>query len=581
MASIVYDNKAIIPAPLVNINKVYAISNDGSKHGLLYEISLRGTLLPFRGSPIANYPLGSPASSFWTGTGGPPDEPFSDVDDAFSSLLRKQEALRWLFREDGKVLEWFGGPNPPIKCRPKINSITFPEGQWADRAEYVIELTAESLTGLVDEDNFDASGLQSVSDEWQFNDLVGQEGNVFEISHTISAQGILTFDETFGTEIQAYLNAKTWVDDRINGLPDSAFVNFATNFVNWVSGRYVKNTVIAEKDGSYAITEIWIIREAGPGETAATYQEESFTVTKKEDNDSIDVSYTGTIFGLQDKEKTGGASALSNAKNAVPTNIQAKASAEDALGSLLESFVIPISPSNKSIVLNEKDGLVSFTFDWSAGENANFTQSNDATLSFSSSDGIYTLVLNVDIEGKGDTVEEKLNNARSNILSDVNARILALSLIGSQRPTGITFTGDHVGKSSAVSETRGTSRTSWTWTDRDPNNIDINIEINFPKTISAKITIPGRIAGPIIQRINTLTAKQITVNYRSEGHGSVQPNTDSVADIMDEAGNIPFGLFVSRFFPGSFILENDRETWNPTTGKYTRVRTHTVMEAGR
>jgi len=38
MASVIYDNKAIIPAPLVTITKVYRVAGDGGKHGVGYEI---------------------------------------------------------------------------------------------------------------------------------------------------------------------------------------------------------------------------------------------------------------------------------------------------------------------------------------------------------------------------------------------------------------------------------------------------------------------------------------------------------------------------------------------------------------
>lgn len=580
MASVVYDGKAIIPAPLVNINKVYRAANDGTRHGVLYEISLGGTLLPFRGSPSGNYTLGDPTNAFWTSSGQPPDEVFSPVDDAFSNLERKQEALRWLFREDGKILEWYGGANPPVKCRPKVKSISFPEGQWADRSQYRIELEAEYLTGIVDEDIFDASGLQSVSEEWQFNEIVGQTGKVYEISHTVSAQGQLTFNEVTGDEVQALLNAKNWVDIRVDGTPDSAFVSFATGFTNWVNGRYIKSTIISEKDGSYAITELWTIREAGPGENAATYQEDSFTITQISENNAVEVSYNGTIFGLHEQEKTGGSSAASNAKDAIPTNAEAKTLTEISLGTLLEDFVIPSSPTQKNIVINEKDAIVTFSFNWSASEDADFTDSNEATLSFSSTEGIYTLVFNVEIKGKGDTNAERVDNARSNIPTDTAARASAVALIGSQIPVGITFAGGHINKSNAINDTKGTSRTSWTWTDKDANNVNLSVSINFPQIIAAKLSIPGRMAGPIIQRINTATAKQITVNYNSEGHGSTKPDSDTIADTMDDAGSIPFGPLISPWLPGSYILESDNEAWNPTTGKYSRVRTHTVTEAG-
>lgn len=580
MASVVYDSKAIIPAPLVTVTKVYRAAGDGKKHGVSYGISLVGTLLPFRGSPSGDYTLGDPSNAFWTLGGYPPDETYVGGDTPFVNLERKQEALRWLFREDGKILEWYGGASSPIKCRPKVLSITFPEGQWADRCSYHVELEAEYLVGITDEDIFDTSGLLSVSEEWQFNEVPGHDGKVYEIIHTVSAQGTLTFDDITGAETDAWSNAKIWCDARIDGVPDSDFVSYSTNFTNWVNGGYTKSTNVAEANGSYAVTESWIIKEAGPGEIAATYTEQSFVVVHRTEDDSVDVSHNGTIYGLQEQERTGGSSAVSNARNAIPTNSEAKASTEAALGSLLDGYEIPTSPTQKNITINEKDGVATFAFDWSASENADFTQGSEAILSYNSGDGIYRLVLNVDIEGQGDTQTERTDNARSNIPSDTDARTLAVALVGSQTPSGVAFTGDHIAKSSAVNNTRGTSRTSWTWTDKDANNVDISVEIAYPQIISAKLSIPGRIAGPIIQRINTATAKQIIVSYRSEGHGDTKPDTDTIADTMDEAGGVPYGGVISPWFPGSYILEGDREVWNPTIGKYSRVRTHTVTESG-
>jgi len=580
MASVVYDSKAIIPAPLVTVTKVYRAAGDGGKHGVGYEISLAGTLLPFRGSPSGSYPLGDPSNAFWTVGGYPPDETYVGGDTPFVQLERKQEALRWLFREDGKVLEWYGGAASPVKCRPKVRSINFPEGQWADRCEYRIELEAEYLTGIIDEDIFDASGLQDVSEEWQFSEVAGHEGKVFEISHVVSAKGLLTFDETTGDETQAWANAKGWCDARVAGTPDSTFVSYATGFTNWVNGSYTKNLNVAERDGSYAITETWRIREAGPGEVAATYVEKTFTVIHRTEDEAVDVSYNGTIYGLHDQERTGGSSAVANAKAEVPTNAAAKTETETSLGTLLEGYVIPTSPTQKNVTVNEKDAVVTFSFSWSAGEDADYTQGNEATLSYNARDGVYTLSLSVDIEGKGDTKTARLNNARSNIPSDTDARTLAQTLIGSQKPAGVTFTGTHIAKTSALNETRGTSRTAWTWTDKDENNVDIVVDIAYPQIMAAKLFIPGRIAGPIIQRINTATAQQISVSYRSEGHGSTKPDTDTVADTMDAAGGVPYGPLISPWYPGSYILESDHEVWNPTTGKYSRTRVHTVTESG-
>lgn len=574
MATVIYDNKAIVPAPLVAINKVYTVAGDGSKHGVEYNITLTGTLLPFRGSPSGNYTLGDPSDAFWTVGGLPPDDTYVGGDTPFVRLQRKQEAIRWLFREDGKELEWYGGAASPIKCRPKVLSITFPEGQWSDRSQYVIEFNTEYLVGITDEDSFDASGLMNVSENWDFNEVPGYNGKVYEISHVVDSQGELTFDVVTGATIQAWLNAKSWVDARVGGTPDSDFVGFATNFVNWVNGGYSKKTSVSEKNGTYSITETWTIREAGPGETAATYIEESFTVVSSVSDDAFEVGYNGTIFGLQANERVGGPSAIENAKAVIPTNAVAKTSTETALGALLSGVVLTTTPSQRDITVNDKDGIVNFAFNWSAGEDSDFTQTNEATLSYDTSNGVYNLGLVINIQGVGDTKAIRLNNARSNIPTDSDARALAVSLIGSQIPVGVTFTGDHISKSNALNETNGSSNTSWTWTDRNPNNVDISVDTDYPKTVSAKITIPGRAAGPIIQNINTATEQKITVTYTSEGHSS-EPDKDTVATTMDTAGGIPL---IPQFITGSYILESDRGKWNSGTGKYSRTRVHTVTE---
>jgi hypothetical protein len=107
--------------------------------------------------------------------------------------------------------------------------------------------------------------------------------------------------------------------------------------------------------------------------------------------------------------------------------------------------------------------------------------------------------------------------------------------------------------------------------------VTIQVENDYPKYITAQIPVPGRLSGPIIQRMNTKTAQRITVTYTSKGVAT-KPNEDTIAGIMDVAGSIPPALGVALFLPGSYILETDSEVWNPTTKQYNRTRTHTVTE---
>jgi len=568
MASLVYDSKKIIPAPLVTINKVYNSDGEGGKHGVIYELTLTGTLLPYRGSPSGDYTLGDPTNAFWELSAYPPDDIYVDENTSFVRLQRKQEAIRWLFQDDGKILEWYAGAASPIKCRPRIVNISFPEGQWVTQCPYTIELEANELIGLNDEDVFEASGIQDVSEQWQINEIHGHNGVVYEISHVTSAKGVTTYHPDTGAEIRGITNAKLWCDARVAGIPDSDFVQYATGFTNWVNGSYTKSTNIAENDGSYAITETWIIRQAGPGVVATTYTEKSFKVITNTENESIDVTYDGTIYGLREQERTGGPSATSQAKAAVPSNATARTETTTMLSAFLGSYTLPTAPTNKDITVNTKDGIVTFSYQWSAGEEADYTQTNEVTIGYNSTDGINTLTLTTDIEGQGETKEERLTNAKDNIPTDAAAYTLAISLAGTQIPTGVTFTSDHISKTTAINETRGTARVSWTWNDTAANSTVITVDTTYPQDISAKLVIPGRATGPIVQDMNTQTAQIITVSYSSEGH-TTKPVSATVVSAMNTAGSIL----------ASYLLEGDRETWNSTNGKYNRVRTHVVTEA--
>jgi hypothetical protein len=109
------------------MNKSYDTDGDGTKRGSAYRITLTGTFVPFRGSPSGSYT--SLDQAFWTLSGDPPDETYAGGNEDFNHILRKQEALRWLFSEDGGILEWQpSGGQPPVKCYPRVLSISFPEG---------------------------------------------------------------------------------------------------------------------------------------------------------------------------------------------------------------------------------------------------------------------------------------------------------------------------------------------------------------------------------------------------------------------------------------------------------------------
>jgi len=573
MARVIYDSKAIIPAPLVSINKNYTNTGDGTKVGVVYNLTLTGTLLPFRGSPSGTFV--SPEDAFWILSGEPPDETFGDNDTAFSHLIKKEEAIRNLFSTNGKLLEIYAGGSPAIiRCNPRIVSVNFTEGQWVDRKEYTITLEADwiFIAGLSQdvEDDLEVELIRSGQEQWSFEEKLGQSGVVYDVSHTVSAQGILGYDET-GIPFsgvgetsggESWKHAKRWCDNRVVGAVNPDVMFSVIGVSGLIGGSYVKNTNLTNYNGDYSITERWILSPSN------YFIEKSFSINKNTAG-TIDVSYQGKITGLSDGESTGGILAITNAKNAVPTNSQAKLETETILGSLLEDFILGSTPSQKNVSINNTDATINFSFNWTTDEFGQelFTRTCEANLSLDTSNGLYNLSLSCDIRGNGETSAEKLTNARSAILSESDARLKAIELVGSGLPSGIQISDEFSSKSISVNEIQGSVRFSYSWKNITDgfDKFEISIDIQYPHQIIAIIPIPGRIGGPIIQDMETTTQQIVTATLTSVNN-DIKPDNTTVVSIIENAIG----------FLSTWILQDDKENYSPTNKKYTRTRSYII-----
>src|ERR1051325_5785358 len=129
-----YNSKRIIPAPFIQYSKVYDTSEDGRKIGSRFQITVTGKILADRGSPKSD-------GSFWNVSGYPPNETISSQDVVLGMLLRKQEALRTLFADEGKSFEVQSDDgSPALKFNPRIvRPIEFRQGDrtsWAYVCDY-------------------------------------------------------------------------------------------------------------------------------------------------------------------------------------------------------------------------------------------------------------------------------------------------------------------------------------------------------------------------------------------------------------------------------------------------------------
>ena len=290
--TISYNSKYIIPAPYINLQKTYTRTEDMSKVSPSYKMVLTGKLVPHKGSPTSS-------GDFWTSAGYPPDE--TGVD-AFDSLLNKQEAIRHLFADDGKMFEVKSCTGTSILCRPIVDDIQFSEGNWFSYIDYSINLTATRISGaLANEDDLKGNDfpqhLSSVKETWSLEQTDEQEGielgSVHNLSHSLNAVGYTTYNSS-GVESRGWQEAREWVYPRL-GL-DTAILTGSSGIglPAYYSGyNYKRTEETDETGGSYSVNETWTITS---GNTI-----EDFTVNIRIPTDSYIVGVTaeGNIRGLE------------------------------------------------------------------------------------------------------------------------------------------------------------------------------------------------------------------------------------------------------------------------------------------
>lgn len=311
-----YDGKRIVPSPIVTITKSYKRLGSTQKVKPVFNIVINGTILNFKGSPIADD--GDADTIVFQTSGGifdyPADSINFDNNDGKSMLFLKQQALRELFSNDNKKLEWvmWNGAQP-CWCFPRVQSIDFAEGLWYRRTDYKITFEAEFLYGP----SIDASPTEDIATRDSGNigsgqvfDFVSQYSledandtisiemdtenfGVFKATRNISAKGYRSLDTVGNVIAEGWHNARTWVKDRMGFSPaylqSGVFGNLSGQFLNYNHFR-TENTDIY--NGGYSTTETWLL-------SSGTYYEDFSAETKNSITDPYQtVSIQGTINGL-------------------------------------------------------------------------------------------------------------------------------------------------------------------------------------------------------------------------------------------------------------------------------------------
>ena len=177
----------LTPAPFININKTFDKQGDGEILGARYSITLTGTLVADRGSPIGVSATSSNEGTFLTSAADALQEESSGVpipaDRWYESLQIKQKALSNLISKlhEGAYLEVTspGDVGGGFSAFVKFDGLDLPghaPGQ-PYLSEYTINLTADYLIGPdgnIASDDFENQGLWLVSaagENWEISEI--------------------------------------------------------------------------------------------------------------------------------------------------------------------------------------------------------------------------------------------------------------------------------------------------------------------------------------------------------------------------------------------------------------------------
>lgn len=358
MSRVMYDGKRLIPAPFVVFTKNYSKTGDGELIGSLFSITLKGTIVSFKGSPDTT-------GVFWTSGGYPADEVISD-DAALKAIIRKQEAIRDLFSDEGKTLEIQSADgSQPMKCNPRVISVDFTDGLWYNRCEYTIQLEADIVyvNGLaLGEDSF-TQNLSEANESWSIETNEDQAESIeinrtYRMSHSLSATGKRFYDETGTLQKSAWKWARDWVVPRLGFDSTIALSSGVNQLPSYYGGfNHVRSEEVDENGGRFSVNETWIL--------ASGNVTEDYTIeTSVSATDGLTtVGIQGNVIGLETRNSameilTTKYSAASGKFDSISGNLAYQRA------STYSGQILNILPSQSTISRNPIAGTIGYSYQY-------------------------------------------------------------------------------------------------------------------------------------------------------------------------------------------------------------------------
>ena len=203
--------------------------------------------------------------------------------------------------------------------------------------------------------------------------------------------------------------------------------------------------------------------------------------------------------------------------------------------------------------IDEIAGTYSYTEIYSLS-NQNYTET--FTVQTSAGSGNISVTVSGEIRGFGGTVDERIAAASAAIGEDILFN-------RAQTYSGYSLNANYLNKNVTKSPTSGTISYSYEYNDRAsyliPGALSEDYQVSFedPSDIFAEIVVLGRVAGPVLQNLNTVSARIKSLNI-----SAVMPRNTVYSNPPDVTS------IVNNFKPGVCFTNKPTATWNPITGSF-------------
>jgi hypothetical protein len=377
---VIYDGDDIRPAPLVTFSQEIQETSDGRRLGTNITATLTGQITASKTDDV---------------------ETAIAIEGRLASIIHKQQALRDLFANDGRVFEVQGyDGSSPVKFNAKVKSISFDQGMWIDVCAYTIVLEGQ---GFDDEDETPTSNIEAATENWSFDE--GDGPHTYRVTHTISARARANYDADGTITTQAWEIAKTFVQNQLKLGMDATATPWSPKAGSTIFGESAVspdsfgqfNRVISENidelDGSYSVTENYFI-------SANNFWEEYTVSTRKVTSEQFfgnSVAIQGVIHGL-----------YVNLHDIEAKLVNAKARwlvIEPMLLSRVSAYVTGITlnphPTQANVDYNYNEGSISYNYEYNDRVNTgDAIETYNVSMQTSLEDGRTTVTLEGQVRGE-------------------------------------------------------------------------------------------------------------------------------------------------------------------------------------